>query len=111
MEGVQVSDLKVDYETLRSSAGTAQQIKSAFDDLASRVGDTRDCWGHSGIADAMHTFGTNWRYHRTILSEEIQATGEKLEKCLQVFEEADRTLTDSAPTSTEAQHPGPQGAR
>ncbi|TFV53403.1 hypothetical protein [Blastococcus sp. TF02A-35] len=95
-----MSDLKVDYETLRSSAATARVIKSAFDDLASRVGDTQDCWGHRGIADAMHTFGTNWRYHRTILSEEIQATGDKLEKCLEVFEEADQALASSAPTST-----------
>jgi uncharacterized protein YukE len=98
-----VSDLRVDFETLSSGAETARRIKSAFDDLASRVGDTRDCWGHSGIAGAMNTFATNWRYHRTILSEEIQATGEKLEKCMQVFQETDQKLAKSAPTGTTGQ--------
>jgi hypothetical protein len=108
---MQVSDLKVDYETLRSSAETAKQIKSAFDDLPSRVGDKGDCWGHSGIAGAMQTFGTNWGYHREILSQEIQETGEKLEKCLEVFEEADRTLAEDIRRSTEGLHQSLQGAR
>lgn len=104
-----MSDLRVDYERLRSSADTARQIKSAFDGLTSRVGDTRDCWGHSRIADAMHTFGTNWDYHRTILSEEIQATGEKMDACLQVFQEADQQLAEGAPSSA-GEHQ-PQGPR
>ncbi|RBY97113.1 hypothetical protein DQ237_05915 [Blastococcus sp. TF02-8] len=102
-----MSDLKVDFDTLRSSAQTARTIKSAFDDLSSRVGDTKDCWGHSGIADAMHTFGTNWGYHRQILSEEIQATGDKLDKCLEVFQEADQKLADSIQSSGSGQQ-GPR---
>jgi hypothetical protein len=97
---VPVSDLKVDYETLRSSAETAKQIKSAFDGLPQRVGETGDCWGHPGIAGAMHAFGTNWGYHREILSQEIEETGQKLEKCLQVFEQADQTLSDDMTSST-----------
>lgn len=101
MRGVQVSDLRVDYETLRGSAETAKQIKSAFDSLPSRAGDNGDWWGHAGIAGAMHTFGTNWGYHREILSQEIEETGQKLEKCLEVFEQADQTLADDMRSSTE----------
>jgi hypothetical protein len=106
-----MSDLRVDYETLRSSAETARAIKRAFDDLASRVEEKGDAWGHRGIAGAMRTFGTNWDYHRTILSEEIQATGDKLDKCLQVFQETDQKLADSIRSSTGAQAPNGQGAR
>ena len=96
-----MSDLRVDYETLAQCAATAKQVKGGFEDLPSRVGDTGDCWGHGGIAGAMHTFGTNWGYHRKVLGDEIEKTGEKIEKCLQAFEDADRKLAEELRKSLE----------
>ena len=89
-----MSDLKVDYETLEAAARTADGLQRDFDGLPRRVDDTSSIWGHSAVAGAVHTFGTNWGYHREVLSDEIKKTGEKIAKCLEAFEKADQKLAD-----------------
>lgn len=87
--------LVVDYTTLEACGSTAKQIKGGFEDLPSRVGDTSGVWGHHRIADAMHTFGSNWGYHREVLAEEIGEVGDKAEKCLQAFEDGEKKLAEA----------------
>ena len=94
-----MSDLKVDFTTLEDSHRAAQTLKSEFDDLPHRVGDGTH-WGHHDVADAMHEFGTNWDYHRAILSENIGEVGENVESCLTTFRDADQKLYDELEKST-----------
>ncbi|MGZ4437562.1 MAG: hypothetical protein ACXVYY_18165 [Oryzihumus sp.] len=89
-----MSDLRVDYGALEEGAATARALKSDFDGLEHRVSGASGIWGSDRIAAAMHTFGTNWSYHREVLSDEIEKTGEKLEKCLQTFQDTDTKVAE-----------------
>lgn len=94
-------DLKVDFETLEASHATAVQLNSEFDDLPDRTGDYQDAWGNGKIKDAMHTFGTNWGYHREVLSGKIKEVGEKIEACITTFRDADQKLYDELKKATD----------
>lgn len=104
-------DLKVDFETLEASHGTAVQLNVEFDDLPDRTGDYQDAWGHHSIKDAMHTFGTNWGYHREVLSGKIKEVGEQLESCITTFHEADQQLFDELEKAKGEPEPAPGGPR
>lgn len=93
--GEGVSDLKVDYEALADSERTLSALKSAFDHVEDRVRGSRALWGHSSVAEAMAQFGGNWDHHRRLLSEEIQAVGEKTSQTLTAFRDADAELAKS----------------
>jgi hypothetical protein len=95
-----MTDLLVDFTTLEDSHRAAQTLKSEFDGLPHRVGDGAH-WGHHDVHDAMHEFGTNWDYHRKILSGKIGEAGEKIESCLTTFRDADQQLYDQLKKSTE----------
>jgi hypothetical protein len=97
-----VSDLKVDFETLEASHSTAETLKSEFDDLPHRVGDV--AWGADTIDGAMHVFGTNWSYHREVLSGKIQEVGEKIESCIETFHDADQKLYEALTKSDDGGH-------
>lgn len=89
-----MSDLLVDFRILTEAKATADGLHERFVSLPDRVGDQSDIWGHSRIRDAMHTFGTNWGYHREVLADEISEVGDKVEGCLTAFRDADRELAD-----------------
>ncbi len=82
--------LLVDFELLEDSKSTLGSLKKQFDDLPHAVGDVD--WGRRCIHDAMHTFGTNWDYHRDVLSDKIKENGEKIGSSLEAFRKADRKL-------------------
>ena len=90
-----MSDLKVDYDRLEQSSSELEKIKSCFDDLESSTNDAADEWGDSQISGAMHTFATNWGYHRKKISNKIKDGQEKIEKTLTSFEKADKDLAHS----------------
>jgi hypothetical protein len=85
-----MGDLQVDFDDLENSHDTCIALKSEFDDLPHRV-DNVD-WSDKSIHDAMHTFGTNWGYHREVLSDKIKEVGEKIESCMKTFKDADQKL-------------------
>ncbi|GAA1250452.1 hypothetical protein [Oryzihumus leptocrescens] len=85
-----MSDLVVDYDLLESSKSDLASIKQVFDSLESAVSDASHCWGDDNVSSAMHTFATNWGYHRAKLSDLIQSGCEKIEKTLTSFKDADR---------------------
>ena len=89
-----MSDLVVDFTTLEESHSTAMTLKADFDGLPHNYDDYKDSWGKDNIRDAMHTFGTNWGYHREVLADEISEVGDKVEGCLTAFRDADRELAD-----------------
>jgi len=87
-----MGDLEVDFGLLEDSHRTATSLKSEFDGLPDAVKGV--AWGRSSITGAMDTFGTNWDYHREILSEKLGETAEKIESCLTTFRNADKQLYD-----------------
>ncbi|MGI9156295.1 MAG: hypothetical protein ACR2FG_06615 [Marmoricola sp.] len=106
-----MGDLQVDFDDLEASHSTAVTLKSQFDDLPNRVGDYSDAWGHHKITDAMHTFGTNWGYHREVLSGKIQEVGEKVESCIETFHKADQQLYDQLKKNDSGAGAEPGGPR
>lgn len=87
-----MSDLKVDYETLETSADTVGRLKGTFDALPNRVAGQQSDWGDRGIADAMDDFANNWDYRRDILSGKLAEVHEKIESTLETFRKADAKL-------------------
>lgn len=88
----QMVDLKVEYDRLEESSSQLDKIKSTFDGLEGSVDDASDAWGDDQVSGAMHTFATNWGYHRKKLSNKIHDGREKIEKTLTSFEKADKQL-------------------
>lgn len=89
------ANLKVDYYTLADSARTLSDLKSEFDGIKDRTGDTSRIWGHDSVADAMAEFSGNMDYNRGKLSEEIDVTGQKMADTLETFRELDAELAAS----------------
>lgn len=87
-----MTDLRVDYEHLSQSKSQLESIKSAFDDLEGSVSDASDDWGDDQISGAMHSFATNWSYHRKKLSSKIDSSKQKIDKTMDSFEKADKDL-------------------
>lgn len=87
-----MGDLEVDFEVLEDSHRTATTLKSEFDGLPDAVKEV--AWGRSSITGAMDAFGSNWSYHREVLSDKLGEVGEKIESCVTTFRDADRQLYD-----------------
>jgi len=90
-----MSDLKVDYFALEDSVQTLSQLKSEFDGIEGRTGDTGDIWGHDAVKSAMDEFSGNMDYNRRKLTEEIEATGAKMQNTLETFRDVDAKLAES----------------
>jgi uncharacterized protein YukE len=90
-----MSDLKVDYAALEDSVQTLSQLKSEFDGIEGRTDDTGDIWGHDAVKSAMDEFSGNMDYNRRKLTEEIEATGAKMQNTLETFRDVDAKLAES----------------
>ncbi len=90
-----MSDLKVDYYALEDSVKTLSNLKSEFDGIESRAHDTGGIWGHDAVKSAMDEFSGNMDYNRRKLTEEIGATGEKMQSTLDTFRDVDAKLAES----------------
>lgn len=89
-------DLVVDYTVLAASADQLKDVKSFIDGLEPRVSGASGCWGNQDVADAMHTFGTNWSYHREKLSDLVGSVADKFEKTATTWREHDQDEGKSA---------------
>lgn len=59
---------------------TAAAVKRLRDDFANAeriAGGASDSVGSGDISDALHTFSTNWNYHKRKLTEALDAAHEK----------------------------------
>jgi hypothetical protein len=99
-----MSDLKVDFATLEQAHSTAEALRREFDGLPHRYDQYAGSYGRDDIRGAMHSFATNWDYHRKILSEKIGEVGEKVESCLEAFRKADAKLASELEKATHESH-------
>lgn len=100
MSGGAVSDLKVDFEVLKTSRTTLSKLKSDFDNIENRRHGTRNIWGHESVRDAMDEFASNMDHHREDLSKSIDAAGKKVDATIDTFEEADRKMKEQLEKDT-----------
>lgn len=84
------SQAKVDFENLYASHTQCVTLKSEFDDTPDHVREIE--WGDGGINDAMHDFGTNWDYHRDVLTDKIEEVGEKIEGAIDAWSKVDEQV-------------------
>lgn len=94
-----MADLKVDFDALRASSTSLQQIADAFQGLESRVSGAEDDWGSSAIAGAMGDFAGNWDSHRRKVVQALGSLRELVDQALEGFEQTDRQLAGALETA------------
>ena len=90
-----MSDLIVDDELLKKSAGSLRKIQYEFEHTDKHQEDLKGIWGSGEIAGAMDTFADNWNYHRKQLLDSIKTVGELTEDCHKAFKDLDHKLEQS----------------
>ncbi|MBO1902733.1 hypothetical protein J4H92_12335 [Leucobacter weissii] len=85
-----MSDLDLDFDSLRRSAAAAQRV-AGYLARAERVSDeAAGHTGHEGLAAKVRDFGQKWDITRNGLEEALEFIAEFLASLVQTFEELDR---------------------
>jgi len=88
--------LVVDFDLLGQCRDQMKAVREAFRTLKSDVSDAAEDWGDDQIAGAMHTFATNWSYHRAKMSDKLDKGVDRFDTVIKTFQDADNTTRDMA---------------
>jgi uncharacterized protein YukE len=94
----QQSDLKVEFDILRSTEKALTSLHSEFSDLKAQERAYDSEWGSGDVKDAMHSFTDNWDDHRKKLLDSIGNVGKLVSQSISAFQDTDGKLaTDVTP--------------
>jgi hypothetical protein len=84
--------IKVSVADLNELATTLARLKNEFDDASNIVGGYSGSLGSGDVANAMHSFATNWSIHRKDLCDAIGGLGTTAEDAAKLYDGVDSHL-------------------
>ena len=96
----------VKFQELGEIQAALKKIMGEFENASKRVDANSDIWSNSHVADAMHSFTTNWKDHREKLLNKMDDAYKHSEKCLQSWLTVDASLAHSLQTHQTSPGPG-----
>ncbi len=88
----QQSDLKVEFDILRSTEKSLTSLHSEFSDLKAQERAYDSEWGSGDVKNAMHSFTDNWDDHRKKLLDSIGNVGKLVSESISAFQQTDGKL-------------------
>jgi hypothetical protein len=86
--------LKVDLDELTSTGGKLRALSEDFELAGGLSDDVSPALGHGGLADAVHDFATNWKYHRQKLGAVLEAVAQMATESATTYRETDDQLAE-----------------
>jgi hypothetical protein len=93
--GHAVTDLKIDFDTLKESSSALEDIYHAFDTIKSRASATESDWGSDDIKGAMGSFSGDWDSHRKKIMESLEKTKQMVDQTIAGFNDTEGKLAGS----------------
>ena len=94
------------FQEFEDSQAALKKIMGEFENASKRVDVNSDIWSNGHVADAMHSFATNWKDHREKLLKKMDDAYKHSEKCLQSWLKVDASLAQSLQTRQKSPGPG-----
>jgi hypothetical protein len=86
--------LRVDLDELTEAGRSLKALREEFDRSGELSDGVGDALGHDGLADAVHDFATNWKYHRQKLGGALDAVADMATESAKTYRETDDQLAD-----------------
>ena len=96
-----MSDLLIDTTLLRDMASDVSLIQTEFDTAKATSQNLVDAVGHSGLADRVTAFASNWDHRRSELVEQLATLGENLLTAADGLENTDKELGECITPATQ----------